>query len=86
MHAENVLEFEPLRDLVGRYVRSELGRAELAALAPSSDRTAIEAALGERASIRLSSIEQDQPFSFRAQDANFAAREDRMRRLERAIG
>jgi transcription-repair coupling factor (superfamily II helicase) len=34
----------------------------------------IEAALGERATIRLSSIEQDQPFSFRAQDANFAAR------------
>jgi DNA mismatch repair protein MutS2 len=49
MHAENVLEFEPLRDLVGRYVRSELGRAELAALAPSSDRTAIEAALGDAA-------------------------------------
>jgi transcription-repair coupling factor (superfamily II helicase) len=34
----------------------------------------IEAALSERASIWLSSIEQDQPFSFRAQDANFAAR------------
>ncbi len=49
MHAENVLEFEPLRELVGRYVRSELGRAELAALAPSSDRAAIEAALGDAA-------------------------------------
>ncbi|HWF51597.1 MAG TPA: transcription-repair coupling factor [Solirubrobacteraceae bacterium] len=35
---------------------------------------AIEAALRERARIRLSSIEQDQPFLFRAQDANFAAR------------
>ena len=34
----------------------------------------IEDALGDRARIRLSSIEQDQPFSFRAQDANFAAR------------
>ncbi len=34
----------------------------------------IEAALRERARIRLSSIEQDQPFLFRAQDANFAAR------------
>ncbi|HWF35461.1 MAG TPA: transcription-repair coupling factor, partial [Solirubrobacteraceae bacterium] len=34
----------------------------------------IEAALRERARIRISSIEQDQPFSFRAQDANFAAR------------
>ena len=34
----------------------------------------IEEALRERARIRLSSIEQDQPFTFRAQDANFAAR------------
>ncbi|HWC85195.1 MAG TPA: transcription-repair coupling factor [Solirubrobacteraceae bacterium] len=34
----------------------------------------IEAALRARARIRVSSIEQDQPFSFRAQDANFAAR------------
>jgi len=34
----------------------------------------IEEALRERARVRLSSIEQDQPFSFRAQDANFAAR------------
>ena len=34
----------------------------------------IEEALRERAKIRLSSIEQDQEFTFRAQDANFAAR------------
>ena len=34
----------------------------------------IEEALRDRARIRLSSIEQDQPFIFRAQDANFAAR------------
>jgi transcription-repair coupling factor (superfamily II helicase) len=34
----------------------------------------IEDALRDRARIRISSIEQDQPFSFRAQDANFAAR------------
>ena len=34
----------------------------------------IEDALRDRARIRLSSIEQDQEFSFRAQDANFAAR------------
>ena len=34
----------------------------------------IEDALRDRAKIRLSSIEQDQPFVFRAQDANFAAR------------
>ncbi|PZS10871.1 MAG: transcription-repair coupling factor [Solirubrobacterales bacterium] len=35
---------------------------------------AIEDALRDRARIRLSSIEGDQPFSFRAQTANFAAR------------
>ena len=34
----------------------------------------IEDALRDRAKIRLSSIEQDQEFTFRAQDANFAAR------------
>jgi DNA mismatch repair protein MutS2 len=49
MHAENVLEFEHLRELLGRYVRSALGRAELAAVAPSSDRPAIEAALADAA-------------------------------------
>jgi DNA mismatch repair protein MutS2 len=49
MHAENVLEFEALRELLGRYVRSELGRAELAAVAPSSDRAAIEGALADAA-------------------------------------
>ncbi len=35
---------------------------------------AIGEALGERARIRLSSIDQDQPFSFRAQSAEIAAR------------
>ncbi|HWF75021.1 MAG TPA: transcription-repair coupling factor [Solirubrobacteraceae bacterium] len=34
----------------------------------------IAEALRERARIRISSIEQEQPFTFRAQDANFAAR------------
>jgi transcription-repair coupling factor (superfamily II helicase) len=34
----------------------------------------IEPVLGERAQIRLSSIDQDQPFSFRAQSADVAAR------------
>ena len=29
MHAEDVLEFESLRALLGRYVRSALGRADL---------------------------------------------------------
>ena len=49
MHAENVLEFESLRALVGRYVRSAPGRARLAAVAPVSDRAAIEAELADAA-------------------------------------
>ncbi|HTD43802.1 MAG TPA: Smr/MutS family protein, partial [Bryobacteraceae bacterium] len=47
MYATEVLEFEALRALVGRYVRSPLGRAELDRIAPSSDRTAVETALAE---------------------------------------
>jgi DNA mismatch repair protein MutS2 len=47
MHAENVLEFEPLRALVGRYLRSMLGRAELAEVTAGSDRAAIETALAD---------------------------------------
>jgi transcription-repair coupling factor (superfamily II helicase) len=38
------------------------------------DPAAIAASLDERARIRLSSIDQDQPFSFRAQTADFQAR------------
>jgi len=49
MNSEPVLEFEALRALVGRYVRSALGRGELAEVAPSSDRIAIETALAETA-------------------------------------
>src|SRR5215467_1624586 len=49
MHAENILEFEALRALIGRYLKSMLGRAELARVAPSSDRGAIEAALADTA-------------------------------------
>ncbi len=41
----DLLEFEALREVVGRYIGSPLGRAELAKLAPAVDRTAIEAAL-----------------------------------------
>src|ERR1700720_2992163 len=47
MYATEVLEFEALRALVGRYVRSPLGRAELERIAPSSDRAALETALAE---------------------------------------
>jgi DNA mismatch repair protein MutS2 len=43
----DLLEFEPLRELVGRYVGSPLGRAELEKLAPHSDRKALEDALAD---------------------------------------
>src|SRR5580658_125445 len=49
MHAESVLEFESLRTVIARYVRSALGRAELDALAPVSDRAVIESALADAA-------------------------------------
>ena len=47
MNSEPVLEFEALRALAGRYVRSALGRGELERVAPSNDRDAIETALAE---------------------------------------
>jgi DNA mismatch repair protein MutS2 len=43
----DLLEFEPLRELVGRYVGSPLGRAELGKLQPGADRAAIESALAD---------------------------------------
>lgn len=43
----DLLEFEPLRELVGRYVGSPLGRAELEKLAPHADRAALENALAD---------------------------------------
>jgi DNA mismatch repair protein MutS2 len=43
----DLLEFEPLRELVGRYVGSPLGRAELDRLAPHSDRAALVNALAD---------------------------------------
>jgi DNA mismatch repair protein MutS2 len=49
MHSEPVLEFENLRALLGRYVRSSLGRAELAQIEPTSDREIIETALADTA-------------------------------------
>jgi DNA mismatch repair protein MutS2 len=49
MNADPVLEFDALRALVGRYVRSPLGRAELEFVAPSNNRAAIESALAETA-------------------------------------
>jgi len=47
MNSEPVLEFEALRALLGRYVRSALGRRELDRVAPSNDRDAIETTLAE---------------------------------------
>ncbi len=65
MHAEDVLEFESLRALIGRYLRSMLGRAELSRIAPSSDRAEIQSALDDTAEaieyLRASS--QPQPAS-----------------------
>jgi len=47
MHAETVLEFEALRAVVARFLRSPLGRMEMERVAPSSDRAAIEATLAD---------------------------------------
>ncbi len=47
MHCESVLEFEQLRVLLGRYLRSPIGRGELAKLEPVSDRTAVESSLAD---------------------------------------
>lgn len=43
----DLLEFEPLRELVGRYVGSPPGRAELEKLEPRTDRVALENALAD---------------------------------------
>jgi DNA mismatch repair protein MutS2 len=47
VHAESVLEFESLRALLARYLRTPLGRAQLDLIEPLSDRAAIEIALAE---------------------------------------
>lgn len=43
----DLLEFEALRQLAGRFVQSPLGEAELANVAPHSDRAVLESALAE---------------------------------------
>jgi DNA mismatch repair protein MutS2 len=65
MHAEPVLEFEGLRRLLARYLRSPLGQAELAGIAPASDRAWIESALanGAEAIEYLRAASQPQPAS-----------------------
>jgi len=42
-----VLEFESLRELVGRYISSPLGRRELAKVQPHTDRDRLDEELGE---------------------------------------
>lgn len=49
MHAEPELEFDQLKELLGRYVRTPLGRAELDKVAPGSERAEIEASLADAA-------------------------------------
>ena len=44
-----LLEYERLRALVGRYVGSEAGRRELGRVEPSMDRAALETGLAEAA-------------------------------------
>jgi DNA mismatch repair protein MutS2 len=47
--AAGALEFEDLRALLGRFVRSPMGQAELQSVTPQSDRPAIENALADAA-------------------------------------
>jgi DNA mismatch repair protein MutS2 len=47
VHCESVLEFEQLRALLARYLRSPIGRAELDALEPVSDRETVGNALAD---------------------------------------
>jgi len=65
MTAEPVLEFEALRALLARYLRTPLGLAELAGVAPGSDRAAIESALADTAEAveHLRAASQPQPAS-----------------------
>jgi DNA mismatch repair protein MutS2 len=65
MTAEPVLEFEALRALLARYVRTPLGLAELASVAPGSDRAAIESALADVAEAieHARTVSQPQPAS-----------------------
>lgn len=49
MHAETALEFAAVRAVLGRWVRSALGRDRLEELSPVSNRAAIEAALADAA-------------------------------------
>ncbi|MBX5496444.1 MAG: endonuclease MutS2, partial [Bryobacteraceae bacterium] len=45
--SSELLEFEALRELIGRYVESPMGRANLDEMRPSADRAALEESLAE---------------------------------------
>src|SRR5579884_1974620 len=47
--SSDLLEFEPLRQLLARYIASDLGRAELERLAPAADRAEVESSLAHAA-------------------------------------
>jgi DNA mismatch repair protein MutS2 len=59
----DLLEFESLRQLVGRFVRSQLGRHELENLAPHSDREQLESTLADvaEALVYLRATQESQP-------------------------
>jgi DNA mismatch repair protein MutS2 len=59
----DLLEFESLRQLVGRFVRSQLGRHELEKLAPHSDRAQLESTLADvaEAVAYLRATQESQP-------------------------
>jgi len=80
------LEFDALRELVGRYVQSALGRAALKQITPSSDRDAIESALADAGEaigyLRLSS-EPQQASRGAAIRLNFGAATDPAAALDR---
>jgi DNA mismatch repair protein MutS2 len=59
----DLLEFESLRELLGRFVRSSLGRDELAKVEPHSDRAELENALADVAEAMsyLGALSQPQP-------------------------
>ena len=57
----DLLEFESLRQLIGRFVRSPLGRAELDAVEPRSDRAALEETLADVAEALIYTKAATQP-------------------------
>ena len=65
MHSDPVLEFEAVKSLIGRYLLTDLGRAELETVAPMTDRQMIESSLADagEAVEHLRARSQPQPAS-----------------------